>query len=101
MKTFGIKNWQKFQHYKKRTPPWIKLYTELLNDYDFARLPDANKAHLIGIWLLASRLNNVVPFDPAWVAAKINATMPIDLTVLEAAGFIYTHQEDTNVVRMR
>lgn len=38
-----VKNFDRFQHYKDRTPPWIKLYNDLLDDYDFSCLPDAEK----------------------------------------------------------
>src|SRR5687768_18068275 len=48
-------NFESFQHYKDRAPPWIKLYNELLDDYEFGQLPDASKMHLVAIWLLASR----------------------------------------------
>jgi hypothetical protein len=49
-----IKNWHKFQHFKDRTPPWIKLYRELLDDPDWHDLdPEAAKV-LIGLWLIAS-----------------------------------------------
>ena len=30
-----ILNWEKFQHYKVRRPPWIKLHHSLLDDYAF------------------------------------------------------------------
>ena len=53
MNYLRVKNWEKFQHYKDRTPPWIKLYRDLLNDYEFSCLQDASKAHLMLIWLLA------------------------------------------------
>lgn len=76
--TFGVRNWTKFQHYKHRSPPWFKLYTALLDDPEFAMLPDATKAHIIGLLLLAARYDNKIPAMPAWVAAKINATEPID-----------------------
>lgn len=55
--TFGIlkvKNWCEFQHYKKRTPPWIKLHRHLLDDYEFSCLPIASKAIAPQLWLLAS-----------------------------------------------
>ena len=29
-----IKNWAQFQHFKDRSPPWIKLHREFLDDYD-------------------------------------------------------------------
>src|SRR5690606_19747530 len=32
-----VKNFERFQHYKDRNPPWIKLYNDLLDDYEFGR----------------------------------------------------------------
>jgi hypothetical protein len=48
------KNWSKFQHYKDRCPPWIKLHRDILNDRTFANLPIASKALAPLLWLLAS-----------------------------------------------
>lgn len=48
------KNWSKFQHYKDRSPPWIKLHRELLDDREFMLLPIASKALAPLLWLLAS-----------------------------------------------
>lgn len=48
------KNWDEFQHYKGRRPPWIKLHRGLLDDYEFACLPVASKALAPLLWLLAS-----------------------------------------------
>ena len=48
------KNWDKFQHYKQRCPPWIKVYRTLLDDRDFMCLPVASKALAVMLWLLAS-----------------------------------------------
>lgn len=93
MRTFRVKNFEKFQHYKDRAPPWIKLYNELLDDYDFGLLPDASKMHLVAIWLLASRSENKIPFDPAWVAKRINATEKVNLALLEERGFIVSDQQ--------
>lgn len=89
---FSIKNFSKFQHYKDRSPPWIKLYNELLDDFEFGCLPDASKAHLILIWLLASRSENRLPYDADWIARRINATDGVDLAGLERAGFIVSDQ---------
>jgi hypothetical protein len=92
MKTFSVKNFEKFQHYKDRAPPWIKLYNGLLEDYEFGGLPDASKMHLIAIWLLASRSDNKIPYDPKWVSNRINATEPVDLALLAKRGFIVLDQ---------
>jgi hypothetical protein len=93
VRTFRVKNFEKFQHYKDRAPPWIKLYNELLDDYEFGLLPDASKMHLVAIWLLASRSENKIPFDPAWVGKRINATEKVNLALLEAKGFLVVDQE--------
>ena len=93
MRTFHVKDFEKCQHYKDRSPPWIKLYNETLDDYEFASLPDAGKFHLIAIWLLASRSGNRIPFDPVWVARRINALDAVDLQLLADRGFIIVDQE--------
>lgn len=86
--TFSVKNFERFQHYKDRSPPWIKLYNELLDDYAFGQLPDASKLHLVAIWLLASRSNNRIPHDSIWIAKRISATEKVDLDLLRVSGFI-------------
>lgn len=48
------KNWKSFQHYKERTPSWIKLHKGLMTDFEFVRLPVASRALAPMLWLLAS-----------------------------------------------
>ena len=48
------KNWSQFQHYNRRSPPWIKLHRSLLDDYEFQRLHVASRALAPCLWLLAS-----------------------------------------------
>lgn len=87
-----VKNFDQFQHYRDRTPPWIKLYNAVLDDYDFACLPDESKWHLIAIWLLASRTENRIPNDAAWIAKRINAENTVDLNVFISGGFLLVEQ---------
>jgi len=93
VKTFRVRNLEKWQHYGDRTPPWIKLHVVLLANYDFARLPDASKAHAMSIMLLASQNSNSLPWDPAWIGSKINATTKVNLEVLVTAGVIEVKQD--------
>lgn len=79
---------ERWQHYKDRCPPWIKLHRDLLNDYKFSCLQDASKAHLLAIWLLASQMDNKIPNDSCWIEKKINATQPLDLEYLITCGFL-------------
>lgn len=85
-----VVNWERFQHYHKgRKPPWIKLYNSLLDgDYDFEQLSDTSKLHLILIWLLASRLDNKIPADEAWLKRKLMVGGPVRLKPLLDAGFL-------------
>jgi hypothetical protein len=48
------KNWSEFQHYKDRSPPWIKLHKKLLDDRHYMSLPLASRALAPMLWLLAS-----------------------------------------------
>ena len=49
-----IKNWNKFQHFKDRRPPWIKLHREILEQRDISAISDCSFRVLVGLWLLAS-----------------------------------------------
>ncbi len=54
------KSWSDFQHYKDRSPAWIKLHKRLLDDYEFQCLPVASRALAPMLWLLASEYENGV-----------------------------------------
>lgn len=83
-----VVRWEEFQHYKDRDPVWIKLHRGLLDNYEWSRLQDASKSHLIGIWMLAARHDNRIPADSEWIAKRISASGPVDLQPLIAGGFI-------------
>ena len=77
-----VKDFDTLQHYKNRSPVWIKLYSSHLDDYDFLQMKDATKYHIFGLMLLASRMNNCLPDDAEWLAQKIGATEKIDVELL-------------------
>jgi hypothetical protein len=94
MKYLRVRNFDKFQHYSKRNPPWIKFYASLLDDDDLERLPEIAQLHLFKMWLLASRKQNAIPVDSTWIAKKIGATSPVDIELLVSSG--YCELYDTN-----
>jgi hypothetical protein len=49
-----IKNWHEFQHFKDRSPPWIKLYKYILDDPNWHELSGDDSKVLIMLWLIAS-----------------------------------------------
>ena len=40
---FQVANLEEYQHYKDRSPPWIKLHAKTLESYDFSRSQDAKQ----------------------------------------------------------
>ena len=91
---FSVKNWRQFQHYGDRSPKWIKLHGSSLDDYEFTQLPDFAKWHLVGIWLLASKMDNRIPWDGTWISGRIGSSSPVDLDALAKAGFIFECGDD-------
>jgi hypothetical protein len=87
-KYFRVKNFEKLQNYKDRSPPWIRLYNDILEDYEFGTMPDSSKAHLMLIWLLASRIGNRLPLDEKWIGAKIQSSEKVDLRELFKRDFL-------------
>lgn len=51
---YRINNWSKHQHFKDRTPPWIKLYRDILDDPDWHELDGDIAKLLVSLWLIAS-----------------------------------------------
>jgi hypothetical protein len=56
-----IKNWSKFQHFKDRRPPWIKLYRDILDDIDWHELDPLASKVLVMCWLIASENDGKIP----------------------------------------
>lgn len=88
MRYLAIKELEHYQHYKERRPPWVKLHQDILESVTFTCLHDASKAHAMLLILIASRYDNRIPWDAAWVGRAIHATDPVDLDVLIASGYL-------------
>lgn len=50
-----VPNWAKFQHYRDRSPVWIKAYTALLDNPEWCELTVAEQGTLLNVWLLYAR----------------------------------------------
>lgn len=60
--TIKIKNWDRFQHYKHRNPPWIRLYRALLTDPEWFELQNSDASWMLAsCWLLASEQDGSLP----------------------------------------
>ena len=88
MRYLRIRNWEKYQHYSQRTPPWIKLHLTLLDDFDFQGLDEKMQRPAFHIMLLAARLENRIPWNDKWVAGRIQAKSKVNLQILINNSFL-------------
>lgn len=85
---YRVKNWERFQQYKDRRPPWIKLYRDLLDDRDWFSLDGESSKRLILIWLIASEYNGFLP-DNRKLAFRLRCTIQeIEQTLLNLSGWL-------------
>jgi hypothetical protein len=78
MDYLSFRNFRQFE----RTRREIRLPCDLLLDQRFRDLPDAWKAHLLCLLLLAARMDNVLPTHPHKLESLIGATEPVELEAL-------------------
>lgn len=84
-------NWSKFQHYSDRTPPWIKLYLELLDKPEWLDLAPTAKAQLTTVWLLRARTQGPVSVVILRLYMPVESAtrhFRVGLEQLNHAGFI-------------
>lgn len=82
-------NWERFQHYGKAKPRWIKLYRDLLHDYAFTNLSPTNQALLMKLWLLNAETGQNVPVSTAYLTRNLGQRVTMrQLETLNHAGFI-------------
>jgi hypothetical protein len=73
-----IKNWAKFQHFKDRRPPWVKLYRDILDDPDWHELDAEAAKVLVMLWLLASEDETQEGMLPDAKTIAFRIRMPIN-----------------------
>lgn len=94
-----IKGWDKFQHFKDRRPPWIKLYRGLLDDKEWHKLDDSAAKLLVMLWLLGSEEDGNLP-DADEIAFRVR----LPLASVEQSLKCLSHwvdQLDINVISER
>ena len=97
---YRVKNWEKFQHYKDRNPPWIRMHKSLLDNQEFHELTPFSSKLLMFLWLLASEnVNGYIPLDEKRIAFRTR--LPLDevkvsLDELVGHGFLLTCERAEN-----
>lgn len=86
-KFLRIIEWEKYQHYKDRNPPWIKLHRELLTSNTWVELDDASRLLALVCMLLAADTDNKIPLDGTFIQRRAYMKKRPDVRPLVAVGF--------------
>ncbi len=95
---FRVRNFEKFQHYSDRRPPWIKLYRDLWDDPRFFDLSEADRYCLMSIFVLASQHENKVSCSQKWLKTQLLMTRSIPLERLIATGWLELMEQDASAM---
>ena len=97
MLRYRIRNWKKFQHFKDRRPPWVKLYRDILDDRAWHKLsPEAAKT-LVMLWLIASENDGWLP-EVEDLAFRLRTTEnALEIILLELSGN-WMEQDDIDAI---
>ncbi len=87
MKKIRFKNWEEYQHYKDRAPPWIKLHFSILSSRHWIKLDESGKLLAIVCMMIASRNAGEVECDEEYVMAVGNLKKRPDFDSLVECGF--------------
>ena len=99
MAKLKIRNWEKFQHYKDRCPPWIKLHFETLSSEDWVKASDKSKLLMLVCMLVASRNDGEVPEDPEYLKRVGQLRHLPDLNPLKQSGFFELQADASAIVQ--
>lgn len=97
--TIRIKGWAKFQHFKDRRPPWIKLYRDILEDPDWHDLDGDAAKMLVALWLIASEdedQEGKLP-DVRRIAFRLRSSEAVVVQLLKKLSH-YLEQDDINLI---
>ena len=89
-----IKNWSKFQHFKDRRPPWVKLYRDILDDMEWHELDPLASKVLVMCWLIASEDDGNIP-TPKTLAFRLRMTEKQTIDCLNKLSHWLDHDDIT------
>lgn len=97
-----VPNWETFQHYKDRSPPWIKLHRQLLTKRQWHHLSGDAAKLLVELWLVASESEDgTIPMsteDLGWRQRRDTPSVAALLLELEREGFLDLSIHDAGAV---
>lgn len=92
-----IRNWSKFQHFKDRRPPWIKLYRDLLDDLDWHELSGDDAKVLTMLWLLAAENDGDLPSIKECSFRLRVKQSTLEATIERLSGWVETERYQVDI----
>ena len=85
-----INRWDEWQTFRKDrgTPPWIKLYRNLLSNEEWVSLSDSEKGQLVSIWILAADKSGEIPENPLMIQRMAMLDTKPNINKFIELGFI-------------
>lgn len=85
-----IHDWDVWQSYRvdRGQPPWIKIHRALLRDIKWVYLTDAQKGHLISMWMLAADKDGQIPYDATVIRKLCGLDSDPDLELFISKGLV-------------
>src|ERR1035437_8598213 len=94
--TLRIKGWERFQHFKDRKPPWIKLYRDILDDLQWHELSGDDAKMLVMLWLIGSENDGSLPTEKELAFRLRTAEKSIKSSVSRLSHWLI--QDDINAI---
>ena len=95
---YRVRNWAKYQHYKNRNPPWIKLHVEILASEDWVMMDDASKLLAIVCMIVAAKYDGSVPANPNYIKRVAYISKQPDFKPLIECGFLEVQADARNML---
>lgn len=94
-----IVNFERYQHYKDRRPPWVKFYDDFRFDEKLADLRSSSRLLAALLLLVAADTGNLIPDSLEWL--EIETSMPkreikVGIGELLASGFLEPASESAS-----
>lgn len=89
-----ITNWDERQTFQKKrgkpwAPPWVKLFTRILDDPEYLELSPETRSLLVGLWALFARSHGTVTKDTRRLSKQLHQRVTEQqLQALNHAGFL-------------
>lgn len=76
----SVVNVERYQHYKDRHPPWVKLHRDFISDHTMQSLPVESRLFFVCCFILASETGNLIPFDLPYLSNRL--AFPVSLSTV-------------------